>query len=320
LKAKTLLERHAILHETVNFNFKQFQNLHHQQGAPPHSEWEANVWVFWVGWQPQNDETAATTEADSERGAGAGTMGPPGPRGGKTLPSIQTNNIANKNQQITGAAMCDANTATDPLSSASVSIGPSWETGDRDWRQSSIRASSRHRVPPQRFTNDEPISSCDWKKRMDLICTSNCRCGNSIPRQAEERVSRVCGLDVAADSWGLVANRDIQSGEIVTVFGGTTYLQEASTAGTEFSRLHAQLHDEGMPLQYSFHGHLAESSNAKVWAIPDSDKKTIRHCADVSQALRRALPPGGDQGLGQLVNHTCCEVHRNAVFSLTRAM
>jgi hypothetical protein len=51
LKAKTLLERHAILHETVSFNFKQFQSLRHQQGAPPHSEWEANVWVFWVGWQ-----------------------------------------------------------------------------------------------------------------------------------------------------------------------------------------------------------------------------------------------------------------------------
>ena len=51
LKAKTLFERQAILHETVSFNFKQFQDLRHQQGAPPHSAWEPNVWVFWVGWQ-----------------------------------------------------------------------------------------------------------------------------------------------------------------------------------------------------------------------------------------------------------------------------
>ena len=54
LKAKTLLERHAILHETVSFNFKQFQDQCHQQrvqGVPEHSAWEANVWVFWVGWQ-----------------------------------------------------------------------------------------------------------------------------------------------------------------------------------------------------------------------------------------------------------------------------
>ena len=121
---------------------------------------------------------------------------------------------------------------------------------------------------------------------MDLICTSNCSCGNSIPLQEEERVSQVCGLDVAEESWGVVANRDIQGGDIITVFGGTTYLQEASHTGAEFSRLHARLHEEGTPLQYLFHGHLAESSNAKIWAIPESDKRAIRNRADISQALR----------------------------------
>ncbi len=155
---------------------------------------------------------------------------------------------------------------------------------------------------------------------MDLICTSNCSCGNSIPLQEEERVSQVCGLDVAEESWGVVANRDIQGGDIITVFGGTTYLQEASHTGAEFSRLHARLHEEGTPLQYLFHGHLAESSNAKIWAIPESDKRAIRNRADISQTLRRALSPGGDEGIGQMVNHTCCEVYRNAEFRLTRAI
>jgi hypothetical protein len=184
---------------------------------------------------PQDDEIAATAGANSERDAGAGTTGSPGPRGGKTSQSIQANNNANKNQQTTGAATRDANLATNTLTSESVNIGPTWERVDRDRGQSSTRASSRHRVPPQRFTNHEPISTCEWKRRMDLICTSNCSCGNSIPRQEEEQVSQVCGLDVAADSWGVGANRDIQGGDIVTVFGGTTYLQEASHAGTEFS-------------------------------------------------------------------------------------
>ena len=50
---------------------------------------------------------------------------------------------------------------------------------------------------------------------MDLICMSNCNCGNSIPRQEEERVSQVCRLDVAEESWGVVANRDIQGGDII---------------------------------------------------------------------------------------------------------
>ena len=65
---------------------------------------------------------------------------------------------------------------------------------------------------------------------------------------------------------------DIRGGDIVTAFGGTTYLQEASREGAEFSRLHARLHEEGTTLQYTCHGHLAESSNAKLWAVPESEE------------------------------------------------
>jgi hypothetical protein len=137
---------------------------------------------------PQDDEITATAEANSERDAGAGTKGPPGPKGGQTLQSIQ-NNIANKNQKTTGAATRDADFATNTLANESANVGPTGERGDRDRGQSSTRASSRHRVPPQRFTINEPISACEWKKSMDLICMSNCNCGNSIPRQEEERVS-----------------------------------------------------------------------------------------------------------------------------------
>ena len=117
---------------------------------------------------PQVDEIAATVEANSERDAGAGTKGSPGPRGGKTQQSIQANN-ANNNQLTTGAALRDANTVTNTMTSESVYVGPTWERGDRDRGQSSTRASSRHRVPPQRFTNNEPISTCEWKRRMDLL-------------------------------------------------------------------------------------------------------------------------------------------------------
>jgi hypothetical protein len=106
-----------------------------------------------------------------------------------------------------------------------------------------------------------------------------------------------------------VANRDIREGDIVTVFGSTTYLQETSSEGAEFSQLHARMQEEGKPLQYTFHGHRAESSNDKVWAIPEPDRNAPRNRADVSQTLRRALSPGGDQGIGHLVNHTCCAAH-----------
>jgi hypothetical protein len=49
-------------------------------------------------------------------------------------------------------------------------------------------------------------------------------------------------------------------------------------------------------------------------------KRVIRNRTDISQVLRRALSPGGDKGIGQMVNHTCCEVHCNAEFRLTRAI
>jgi hypothetical protein len=53
-------------------------------------------------------------------------------------------------------------------------------------------------------------------------------------------------------------------GDIVTVFGSTTYLQETSCEGAEFSQLHARIQEEGKPIQYTFHGHLAESSNVRA--------------------------------------------------------
>jgi hypothetical protein len=45
--------------------------------------------------------------------------------------------------------------------------------------------------------------------------------------------------------------------EIVTVFGGTTYVQGSTSEGDEFSRIHAKMSDEGVPLQYILQGHLA---------------------------------------------------------------
>jgi len=77
---------------------------------------------------------------------------------------------------------------------------------------------------------------------------------------------------------------------------------------------------EGTPLQYTFQGHLAEASTEQVWAIPEQDKELVRTRADVSSRLKRALKPEGDQGVGHLVNHTCCPEHCNAELLLTRAM
>ena len=233
---------------------------------------------------PQDDEIAATAEANSERDAGAGTKGssssqehyqapvhrddgtaavreavlegcigagktgspspgggqqknagPPGPGGGRNSKSNQANEKVNQSQQAEGAVMRNAN-----LVASSLNITPRAEnqsdTADNLERgPSSTRTSSRRRSTVPKVTGEEQISACEWKKRMGLICTRECTCSNSIPRREEERVSKVRGMDVAADSWGVVANTDILAGEILTVFGGTTYILGSTQVGKEFS-------------------------------------------------------------------------------------
>ena len=53
LRPRTILERHAMLHETVALNFRQYE-LHAAQAhaaAARARQWDANVRVHWVGWQ-----------------------------------------------------------------------------------------------------------------------------------------------------------------------------------------------------------------------------------------------------------------------------
>ena len=56
---------------------------------------------------------------------------------------------------------------------------------------------------------------------------------NSIPLHKEELLSKVRGLDIDLENRGVVTNRNLKCGDIVTIFRGTTYLQEASAVGAE---------------------------------------------------------------------------------------
>ena len=286
---------------------------------------------------PQDDEIAATAEANSERDAGAGTKGSsssqehyqapvhrddgtaavreavlegcigagktgsPSPGGGQQKQPIQTakKKIWNKRQQASGAASGSAN----PVASMQVPKGvgerPAEVRNQGNRSQGIPPTLGRKRVPPQRLASDTQVSACEWKRGMGLVCMSDCSCANSVPKQEEERASRVRGFDGTADSWGVIANRDIQCGEVITVFGGTTYLNESERVGADFGQLHARLHETGEPLQYTFQGRLAESSNAKIWAIPEPDKAAVRGRWDVKANMRQALEAGGDPGIGQ---------------------
>ena len=230
----------------------------------------------------RNDEAAALKEVVSEECTDVRNAGPPGPGGRRESKSNQANERVNQSQQATDAAKGKANLVASSMNITSSTVHESTTANRLEWGSSSTRTSSRRRTTIKNFAGEEQIDACEWKRRMGLICPKECTCTNSIPRSEEERVSKVRGMDAAADSWGVVANADIQDGEILTVFGGTTYVLGSTPEGKEFSKIQAKMAVEGTPLQYTFQGHLAEASTEQVWAIPEQDKELVRTRADVS--------------------------------------
>ena len=172
----------------------------------------------------RNDEAAALKEVVSEECTDVRNAGPPGPGGRRKSKSNQANERVNQSQQATDAAMGKANPVASSMNITSSTAHESNTANSLEWGSSSTRTSSRRRATIKNFTGEEQIHACEWKRRMDLICTKECTCRNSIPQREEEKVSKVRGMDASEDSWGVVANADIQDGEILTVFGGTTYV------------------------------------------------------------------------------------------------
>ena len=159
----------------------------------------------------RNDGTAATREVVPEGSVGTGKPGSPSPGGGQQDQPIYGagKKIWNKRQQAPGAASRAAN----PGASMQVPNRVEDKTAGAGYRsQGPPPAMRRTRVPPQRFASNIQVNACEWKRSMGLVCMSDCNCVNSVPRQEEERASRVRGLDSNADSWGVIAKRDIQHG------------------------------------------------------------------------------------------------------------
>jgi hypothetical protein len=239
----------------------------------------------------RNDGTAAVREVVLEGRIGTGRTGSPSPGGEQQKQPIRNakENRGNTSQQAAEAASRIANAAAGTMGPEGVEEGLVTAILQGSQSQGIPPASRRRRGPPQRFASTMQASACEWKRSIGLVCTDDCCCENSVPKQEEERASRVRGLDGPADSWGVIANRDIQSGEVITIFGGTTYLDGSESVGADFEHLHARLHGAGEPLQYTLQGRLAESSRTKIWAVPEPDKDAVRRRRDVKKSLRQAL-------------------------------
>ena len=112
---------------------------------------------------------------------------------------------------------------------------------------------------------------------------------------------------------GVVATGVIEEGEIMTCFGSSATVQDGKE-GQELVKIMSQLSEEtGGGCQYTCSHNLCGQgfSASKVWVIPPQDIELLLQ-EPVSPQLREALNRRGPAGVGHFVNHTCCEVHRNA--------
>ena len=181
------------------------------------------------------------------------------------------------------------------------------------------RQGLRKRTQSTQMTED----TCELRSLEQVLCPSSCRCSNAIPAAAhakhgepggaESKVVVVNGEGVSESMLGVVATGVIEEGEIMTCFGSSATVQDGKE-GQELVKIMSQLSEEtGGGCQYTCSHNLCGQgfSASKVWVIPPQDIELLLQ-EPVSPQLREALNRRGPAGVGHFVNHTCCEVHRNA--------
>ena len=107
--------------------------------------------------------------------------------------------------------------------------------------------------------------------------------------------------------------RHIAQGEIITCFGNSATVVEGSE-GQELVRTMSNLAERGKDLcQYTFTGTLGGEgvSPLRVWVVPPPDIRLLS-LEPISRRLTQALAQRGPDGVGHIINHTCCRTHRNA--------
>ena len=145
--------------------------------------------------------------------------------------------------------------------------------------------------------------------------------------------------DNGTDSRYLAATRDIPAGTLFTVMGGVTVQQLThKTAYDSYTALHKQQHDDDLApkFQYSVQAGSEAINGSLSWFIPTDEFGLLHTVIESSAAERLSLFPEATalvssyianlhaelkaltaedkacEGIGQYVQHTHCNTHRNA--------
>ena len=260
---------------------------------------------------PQQREDGQTKVTE-----GSGTAAWGGPRGQQPLNSSPAHPAGGGGCP---AAAPKAGRGLDPPT-APVAPAPANETQPR--------RSSRRRT--RNAAAQDALKECDERALLGHLCPTACNCLNSLPaerwqedvagRRSKVRVASKCGVDEA--SQGLVAIDVIEDREVITVFGNSAVVSQA-TGGMELQRLIQQQSEQQQDrrFQYTFSSTTAnEDGNVQkqVWVVPPQDVYLAERFP-ISNTLKHALSQRGPPGVGQFANHTCCPLHTNAEIRMAQA-
>ena len=147
-------------------------------------------------------------------------------------------------------------------------------------------------------------NSCEVTRESDMICSITCGCHKSL-------------LDISKKtrvvSQILRSTRKIWKNELIAIFGTSaiTKTDEISELKQAQEKRNSDLYSTSMQCTV-----LGKIHGKEVYLVPPQDA-TLLLADRISPKLRKSLKQHNTvEGVGQLANHTCCDIHWNANLKL----
>ena len=144
-------------------------------------------------------------------------------------------------------------------------------------------------------------NSCEVTRESNMICLITCGCHNSL-------------LDISKKtrviSQILRSTREIWKNELIAVFGITSAITKTDEI-SELKRVQEKRNSDlySTSMQYTV---LGKIHGREISLVPPQDAALLLKDR-ISPKLRKSLKQhNAVEGVGQLANHTCCDVHWNA--------
>ena len=197
-------------------------------------------------------------------------------------------------------------------------------------------AAGQRRSKRKSSSSTRAEDSCEVRRQTGVVDATpevpeqGCFCVKGCPGHAGECTNQVPIINThdnvkvtqgsAGSGMCLKAVRDMQAGEIITLFVGLIIKHfDHPAAYDEFGNLHKAQEQTQKKFEYSAVTGSKEMPGSRAWVIPPQDVLLLKDCIvkyELEQTelavLARKQSWQKGHGLGQFTQHTCCPKHVNA--------